>query len=518
MSLVGKQLGKYHILKPLGRGGMSRVYQAYHPQLDRYVAVKIMRQDLVDDEQFAARFQHEAQAVARLRHPNIVQVHDFDIEDDITYMVMELLDGDSLKTRLIDYRVRGEKMPYGEIASIMLNVLDGLAYAHDEGMIHRDIKPANILLTQKGQAVLADFGIAQIIGSTRHTMSGALMGTLAYMAPEQGLKGEVNFQTDLYSMGIVFYEMLAQEPPYDADTPLAVLMKHLNDPLPLDKLEETAVPLPFQNILMKALAKNPQHRHQTAAALSDHLQQAVAECGIILPDKISPPMTFTTPDAPSESVAIHSGSDRQALQNATFANDETNPTLNSQYIADLKAKEAADVEPVGAPFHETAVSWQNIWKLTPSQLLALFEGKFGHPRNNFILMLAGWNAAGVLLCLIFDRWDIYGRGWTFQLFIYAWGLAGFYRLRQNRWIYFRTLNVVGWGWLLTYSAIFEDWGLWADIWPAAVGMPLLSFVIVFFTQPATPVDDPIQNRLTHLQRFALLSAAAVFAMALAIIP
>jgi serine/threonine protein kinase len=168
--LEGRTIGKYRVLGPLGRGGMARVYRAYHPQLDRYVAIKVLRSDLVEDGEFdasswRARFRREARAVAALRHPNVVQVFDFDVEHGLSYIVMEYLEGDSLKTRLNDYRVRGERMPLGEVVRILLDVLDGLAYAHSEGMIHRDLKPGNILLTRQGQAVIADFGIAQIVGA-----------------------------------------------------------------------------------------------------------------------------------------------------------------------------------------------------------------------------------------------------------------------------------------------------------------------------------------------------------------
>jgi serine/threonine protein kinase len=212
-SLEGQMLGKYQILEPLGRGGMARVYRAYHAKLDRYAAIKVLRSDLVEDEEFLARFRQEAKAVAALRHPNIVQVYDFDVEEDFYYIVLELLEGDSLKVRLSDYAARDERMPWGEMVRILLDSLDGLAYAHNEGMIHRDLKPANILLSRRGQAVLADFGIAQIVGGTRHTATGAMMGTLNYMAPEQGLENKCDTRSDIYSMGIVFYEMLMRHTP-----------------------------------------------------------------------------------------------------------------------------------------------------------------------------------------------------------------------------------------------------------------------------------------------------------------
>ncbi|MGD2166433.1 MAG: serine/threonine-protein kinase, partial [Anaerolineae bacterium] len=217
-TLEGRMLGKYRLLEPLGRGGMARVYRAYHPQLDRYAAVKVLRSDLVEDEAFPARFRREAQAVAALRHPNIVQVFDYDVTDDVSYMALELLEGDSLKRRLHDHRIRGESLPLGEVVRILLDVLNGLAHAHSEGMTHRDIKPGNILLTKRGRAVIADFGIAQMVGGPRQTVPGAMLGTMNYMAPEQGLEGQSDARSDIYSVGVVLYEMLTQRTPFEADT------------------------------------------------------------------------------------------------------------------------------------------------------------------------------------------------------------------------------------------------------------------------------------------------------------
>jgi len=262
-TLEGTTVGKYRILEALGRGGMAQVYKAYHPQLDRNVAVKILRSDLVEQEEFLSRFRREAHAVSGLRHTNIVQVFDFDVQDDLYYMVMELLEGDTLRAHMNEYRVRGQRMPLVEVVSILNDVLSGLAYAHSEGIIHRDIKPANIMLTKKKQAVLTDFGIAQIVGSTQYTVSGALMGTLNYMAPEQGLKGLCDSRSDIYSLGIVLYEMLTGYTPYDADTPLAILMKHLNDPLPLPTQIDPTLPTALENVVLKALAKDPDDRFKT---------------------------------------------------------------------------------------------------------------------------------------------------------------------------------------------------------------------------------------------------------------
>jgi serine/threonine-protein kinase len=341
-SLEGQTLGKYQVLEPLGRGGMARVYRAYHPQLDRYVAIKVLRSDLVEDEEFLSRFRREAQAVAALRHPNIVQVYDFDVEGELYYMVLELLGGDTLKVRLADYLARDEQMPWGEMVRILLDVLDGLAYAHNEGMIHRDIKPANILLSRRGQAVVADFGIAQIIGGTRHTVTGAMMGTLNYMAPEQGLEGRCDARSDIYSLGIVFYEMQTRHTPFEADTPLAILMKHLNDPLPLPRQIEPSIPEPFERVVLKALAKNPADRYQSAEAMARALHDAADEALIDLPDHISLPLSFTTTAAPSESVAIFSGTARKKIADADFADDDTDSALSERLEAELSAFESAE--------------------------------------------------------------------------------------------------------------------------------------------------------------------------------
>jgi serine/threonine protein kinase len=336
--LEGQMLGRYRVLEPLGRGGMARVYRAYHPQLDRYVAIKVLRSDLVEGDEFdasswRARFRREARAVAALRHSNIVQVFDSDVEGEIYYIVLELLEGDTLKTRLNDYRVRGGRMPLGEIVRVMLDVLDGLAYAHGEGMVHRDLKPANILLTRRGEAVITDFGIAQIVGSTQHTASGALMGTLNYMAPEQGLEGQSDVRSDIYSLGIMLYEMLTQQVPFDADTPLAVLMKHLNDPLPLPRQIEPDIPESFERIVLKALSKRPVDRYDSAEEMAQALWAAAEEAGIEVPQRISLPLSFTTSEAPSQSVAVFSGTSRERITDAEFAADDTDASIGQRLAA-----------------------------------------------------------------------------------------------------------------------------------------------------------------------------------------
>lgn len=185
-SLIGKNLGKYRIIERLGRGGMANVYKAYHPQLDRYVAIKMLHGYLAEGKDFLARFEREARAVAALRHPQIVQVYDFDIEDEVYYMVMELIGGKSMKTRLKELHKSGDLLPLNEAAGIFGHIAEALEYAHQQGMLHRDIKPANVLLDKSGRAFLTDFGIARILSDTQITATGALIGTPEYMSPEQG--------------------------------------------------------------------------------------------------------------------------------------------------------------------------------------------------------------------------------------------------------------------------------------------------------------------------------------------
>ena len=490
-SLEGKTLGKYRILEALGRGGMARVYRAYHPQLDRYVAVKVLRSELMEDEAFEdtpsgdetwhARFQREAQSVAALRHANIVQVFDFDVQDDVYYMVMELLEGDTLKTRLNDYRVRGEQMAWGEIVRIMLDLLDGLAYAHSERMIHRDIKPANILLSRRGQAVLGDFGIAHIIGGTRYTISGALMGTLHYMAPEQGMQGLCDARSDIYSLGIVFYEMLTQRTPFDADTPLAILMKHVNDPLPLPRRINPEIPEPFERIVFKSLAKKPEERYQSAAEMAQALRAAAEEAEIALPTRISLPLSFTTTDAPSESVAVISGDTRRvmAAQRPTgdlaFADDETDITLGQKRIQALAAEKtpAAPVAPVTMPVASPAAEKT---AETPASRTPRPYG-VGRAIFNALLLVVLGNLVMLTVAVPTDNWAIYERGWPIQVFLGTLGLCFIMYATGSLWVLPFAGPALTVAVLLTYGEFFASWDHWRVTWIILVWVAIGSLVL-----------------------------------------
>ena len=454
-TLEGQTVSKYRVLEPLGRGGMARVYRGYHPQLDRFVAIKVLRSDLVEDETFLTRFRREAQAVAALRHPNIIQVHDFDVEDDIYFMVMELMDGDTLHTRLNDYRVRDEQMPWGEMVRILLDVLDGLAYAHQEGMIHRDIKPANILLTRRGQAVLADFGIAQIVGGTRHTVSGALLGTLNYMAPEQGLEGISDIRSDLYSLGVVLYEMMTRRPPFDADTPLAILLKHVNDPLPLPRELNPAIPAPLERIVLKALAKDRDGRFQTAQKMAEALKKAAVEAQIELPSRISMPLSFATDDAPAESVAVFSGTARAKLADVEFAAQDTFATRLDDVVVNLAALKAQEPPVARVAANPPAPKKTKDRSLSRSilnaiGLMVLF--------NLLVIMFSGRSG---------PTW-FFEQGWPAELLLVAIFFCQLMIARRNIWLFIPAGLLFGEAVLMSYYSITNNWNDWAFLWPLQI--------------------------------------------------
>ena len=269
--MTNRKLGKYEIIERLGRGGMAEVYKAYHASLDRYVAIKILHAFLADDEEFAARFGREAQNIARLKHPHVVQVYDYeyDASSESYYMIMELIVGDTLKDRLLALEAAGKRMSLEEALRITREAATALAYAHKNGMIHRDVKPANLLIdsNENDRVVLTDFGIAKIVKGSQMTVSGGLVGTPAYMAPEQGIGETGDERSDLYSLGIILYQMITGELPYDAETPLALILRHMNDPIPSARTIDANIPQPVERVVRKLMAKTPDNRYRSAEEL-----------------------------------------------------------------------------------------------------------------------------------------------------------------------------------------------------------------------------------------------------------
>ncbi len=457
-NLEGMTLGKYRILEPLGRGGMAQVYKAYHPQLDRYMAIKILRSDLVESNEFLARFRHEAHAVSGLRHANIVQVFDFDMQDDYYYMVMELLEGDTLRTLLNNYRVRNQRMPLTETVRILKDALNGLAYAHGEGIIHRDLKPANIMLTKKGQAVLSDFGIAQIIGNTQHTVSGALMGTLNYMAPEQGFEGKCDSRSDIYSLGIVLYEMLTGYTPFDADTPLAILMKHLNDPLPLPTQMDPALPPSLEAIVLKALAKDPDDRFQSAEEMSKALENVEKDLSREERPMVLPPGGF-----PQQ--AVFSGTARKQITDHRFADVDTDAGIKP--IGSTPTSEVQIDLHLERFLHKLTNSLEKLPFIRISVVSSVFGGIALYLIVNFIIVTLS----------VIGRQNIMGYAWPVEIFLFASFLAMIGWGTEKWGLMIPSGIVFGTAFILTYCQLTGRWEDWAFLWMAELFFSWLSIFI-----------------------------------------
>ncbi|MDQ2884459.1 MAG: protein kinase [Chloroflexota bacterium] len=298
-SLIGQQLDNFRVIERIGAGGMATVFRAYQPSLDRYVAIKVLPTKQAQDPIFFKRFVQEARSIARLAHPNIVHIYNFGEEGDIKYIAMEYVDGGTLKQRL------GKPLPVRQAADFVIQAAQGLACAHSNGIIHRDIKPANMLLRKNGHLLLTDFGLAKILEDTTNiTRTGARLGTPHYMSPEQGTGRPVDARTDIYSLGIVLFQCLAGEPPFSADNPLSMSVKHLQDPLPVQKLTiNNSVPDPIVQIILKMAAKQPNERYQSAHELIDALSNAVTATEAIsrrnvlghLAAPVAPPPSATPP-------------------------------------------------------------------------------------------------------------------------------------------------------------------------------------------------------------------------------
>ncbi len=271
---IGRSLnGRYKIEALLGQGGMSAVYKAMDPNLKRVVAIKLIHPHLSTDNEFVYRFKREAAAVAAFRHPNIVQVYDFNNDNDIYYMVLEFIPGETLQDRLKHLKKSNTNMPLVQAVKFIINICDALGYAHRQGMIHRDIKPANIMLDVQGQAILMDFGIVKILDATTHTTTGAVLGTARYMSPEVIRSEMPDERSDLYSLGITFYEMLSGDPPFDADSAMSLLMRHLNDPVPDLGSKRPDIPPELIRIVNKALEKDREYRYRSASEMAGDLKR-----------------------------------------------------------------------------------------------------------------------------------------------------------------------------------------------------------------------------------------------------
>jgi serine/threonine protein kinase/formylglycine-generating enzyme required for sulfatase activity len=268
--MINRTLGQYRIIEPIRQGGMSTVYKAYQESLDRYVAIKVLSHN--HDPQFAARFKREARAIAQLQHPNILPIYDSNEQDGLLYLVMQYIENGTTLGDMLD----GPMEP-GRALRLVSKVLDALSYAHARGIIHRDIKPANVLLPSPEWPMLADFGIVKLRDDDQKlTIPGLVIGTAAYMAPEQASGLPVDARTDLYATGVVLYELITGRVPFDASTPMAMLAKHAYEPPVAPRTIIPALSPEIENLLLRALEKDPAARFQTAAEMSAACMQAAA--------------------------------------------------------------------------------------------------------------------------------------------------------------------------------------------------------------------------------------------------
>jgi eukaryotic-like serine/threonine-protein kinase len=269
MIMKGQKINdRYQIIKSIGEGGMANVYLAYDTILDRNVAVKVLRGDLATDEKFVRRFQREALSASSLSHPNIVEVYDVGEDNGQYYIVMEYIEGYQLKQLL---KKRG-KLTLTEVIDIMLQVTDGMSVAHDAYIIHRDIKPQNIMIQDNGMVKITDFGIAMAMNSTQLTQTNSVMGSVHYLPPEQANGKGATLQSDIYSMGILMYELLTGKLPYKGDNAVEIALKHLKEPFPSIKEELPDIPQSVENIIIKATAKNPKNRYADAREMNNDLK------------------------------------------------------------------------------------------------------------------------------------------------------------------------------------------------------------------------------------------------------
>lgn len=269
--MIPEKIGRYIIIAELGRGGMATVYRANDPHFDREVAVKILPRTFLHDPQFRARFEREAKTIAALEHNAIVPVYDFGEEDGQPFIVMRLMTGGTLADKL-----QKGKLSLEESVRIISQLAPGLDAAHDRGIVHRDLKPGNILFDQYGNSYLSDFGIARLTEGDSTLTGSRILGTPAYMSPEQ-IQGDkdIDRRSDIYAMGIIFYQMLVGSTPFQAATPAKVMMMHILEPVPNLLTALPTVPSSIETWFEKTLAKEPEDRHSTSIEMAESLQKAL---------------------------------------------------------------------------------------------------------------------------------------------------------------------------------------------------------------------------------------------------
>ena len=294
---------------------MASVYKAYQPAVDRYVALKVLPSHLAQDPEFLARFEQEAKVLAKLQHPHILPVHDFGESDGFTYIVMPFI-----KTGTLAATLTGQPLGFDQIKRVVTQVGDALDCAHAQGLVHRDVKPSNILLDERGNCLLADFGIAKILeGADTLTATGGLIGTPKYMSPEQGMGKPIDGRSDVYSLGVVLYEMATGQVPFEAETPLAVVVKHIRDPLPVPSQVNPDIPESLQRMIFRAMHKAPSERFATAGAMVEAMSTVTLPSAPLTAEPAATAPSGGVPPLPTVAVDSPPGASDVTVPNSTAA-------------------------------------------------------------------------------------------------------------------------------------------------------------------------------------------------------
>jgi serine/threonine protein kinase len=323
----GKKIGgRYQVEELLGQGGMSSVYKAFDPNLQRMVAIKLVHPHLSNNQEFVRRFEVEATAVARLRHSNIIQVYDFNHDNNIYFMVLEFVAGETLQQRIKRINASGRQLPLEEAIRYTIDICKAADYAHQRGMVHRDIKPANVMLDMNGNAILMDFGIARIMGGQQHTATGAVLGTALYMSPEQIQGLHPDARADIYSIGVMLFEAIGGRPPFEADSVMTLMMMHMKDPVPEIENLHPGTPFELKMVINRALEKDRVNRYQTGAEMATALQKVLD--GLSVQPAFDVSSTQVKPPTPDEPGTDRIGEEEpQASSFATIMHPAI-PTLN----------------------------------------------------------------------------------------------------------------------------------------------------------------------------------------------
>ena len=331
MNLEGRLLGnRYEIIKKIGNGGMATVYKARCHVLNRYVAVKVLKDEFTTDEEFIKRFNTEAQAVACFSHPNIVSVYDVGTEGNLHYIVMELIQGKTLKEIIKEDGALSWKWS----VNVAIQIASALEIAHKNNIVHRDIKPHNIIITEDGIAKVTDFGIAKSVSNSTITAFGTTIGSVHYFSPEHARGGYTDAKSDLYSLGVVLYEMVTGKVPFDADTPVSVALKHMQEEAVEPRKINRTVPLAVNNIIMKAMKKDVNQRYQTATAMLKDLSLALKT-----PNEPIVVLDNEENDYPTQKVSIMNDDMLEARRNRTAkmnAEEKRNSKSGNKFFALIK--------------------------------------------------------------------------------------------------------------------------------------------------------------------------------------